>query len=164
MARKSKTRRREQTRSVSPSLPRRTVETTSNQRSQAQPVAKRQTVAVISRPVQRVVRKTSLSAPSPFRDVQISIRPSVRPGRAVSQRLAPKMLPTTRKVQPKRTPTKPARVSALPSPFEPDRSAQSSDKARENATCKERPDSTKAAKSKGGGGAKKFIPWCEVRR
>ena len=38
---------------------------------------------------------------------------------------------------------------------------KSSLKARDLATCKKRPDSKKAANTKsGGGGSKKFIPWC----
>lgn len=42
---------------------------------------------------------------------------------------------------------------------EPD-ARKSSPVAREVNTCKKRPDSKKAARSKGGGGGKKYIPWC----
>lgn len=49
-----------------------------------------------------------------------------------------------------------------PSP-EPD-VRKSSDKARERFTCKERPDSKKAARTRGGGGGQKFIPWCDIKR
>lgn len=42
---------------------------------------------------------------------------------------------------------------------EPD-NHQSSEKARDRLTCKKRPDSRQAARSTGGTGQKKFIPWC----
>jgi len=66
------------------------------------------------------------------------------------------------------------RVAAVPSPAEkrkphsklsliasePD-ARKSSDKAREPAHCKKKPDSKKAARSgKGGGVNKRFVPWC----
>lgn len=38
---------------------------------------------------------------------------------------------------------------------------RSSEKARDYTVCKKRPDSKKAARSKGGGGGRKsFVPWC----
>ena len=37
---------------------------------------------------------------------------------------------------------------------------KSSEKARDLPVCKKRPDSKKAARSRSGGGGKKFVPWC----
>lgn len=112
-----------------------------------------------------------------YRDVRPSLRGPDRGGPAPSPRSAVSAAPSLLS-----HPSLPASVSARPSggakrqynstdnnrPHsklslaktpEPD-PRQSSPVARESPTCKKRPDSKKAARSKGGGGGKKFIPWC----
>lgn len=52
-----------------------------------------------------------------------------------------------------------SQLSLAKSTLEPD-ARKSSERARDYSKCKKRPDSKKAARSAGGGGVKKFIPWC----
>lgn len=53
-----------------------------------------------------------------------------------------------------------SKLSLAPNTPEPD-ARKSSERARDLPVCKKRPDSKKAALSKGGGGGRKsFVPWC----
>ena len=65
--------------------------------------------------------------------------------------------PKTRKVKTEKQ--APSSNLKLPVHKEPD-ARKSSPVARDIFTCKKRPDSKKAARHKGGGGSKKFVPWC----
>lgn len=124
-------------------------------------------------------RMTQLGSPQPvnrYRDVSSSLRASAplsaSPARTVGpvQALIPsgglaqampagasKKLAAARKITTEKHRVQ-SNLSLAKTP-EPDQN-QSSPKARERSMCKKRPDSKKAARSPGGGGGKKFIPWC----
>ena len=107
-----------------------------------------------------VKRKTATTS---YVDVKTSLRPLAdtplslpRPKAAKPKpKYAPVRKPVVKPVQSRRPVSK---LSLAPAP-EPD-VRKSSEKARDLPVCKKRPDSKKAARSRSGGGGKKFVPWC----
>ena len=97
------------------------------------------------------------------RTIFADVKPSINRGP-----IAPSSLPVSAKQvrapvrKPKQVSTETSRhhskLSLAVTP-EPD-VRKSSEKARDVNRCKTRPDSKKAARSKGGGGGKRFVPWC----
>ena len=101
-----------------------------------------------------------------YSDVKTSLRrgavplaplaPSRKPPVAAKQKRATIRKPMQVSTEPRRQ----SMLSLAPSTPEPD-ARKSSIRARDLPVCKKRPDSKKAARSKGGGGGRKsFVPWC----
>ncbi|UIB81434.1 hypothetical protein [Flyfo microvirus Tbat2_110] len=99
-----------------------------------------------------------LASRSSYRDVPTSLKK--QPAIAVAaKRQAPLRKPAMANAKITTTSNRQVSQLSLANTPEPD-NRKSSHKAREWPHCKKRPDSKKAARSTGGGGAKKFIPWC----
>ena len=107
-----------------------------------------------------VKRKTATTS---YVDVKTSLRPVADTPLSISRPKAakpkPKYAPVRKPVvKPVQSPRPVSKLSLAPAP-EPD-VRKSSVKARDLPVCKKRPDSKKAARSRSGGGGKKFVPWC----
>ena len=107
-----------------------------------------------------VKRKTATTS---YVDVKTSLRPVADTPLSISRPKAakpkPKYAPVRKPVvKPVQSPRPVSQLSLAPAP-EPD-VRKSSEKARDLPVCKKRPDSKKAARSRSGGGGKKFVPWC----
>lgn len=143
---------------------------------------------IMAKRSKRDKRRSKTVAPAPSRPVASKLQPgrSAAPAPSVSPSLISRL--TKKAVRPTRPNTYHSRISseaarlsqhlertaAVPSiaekrkpqsklsliASEPD-ARKSSPKAREHSHCKKRPDSKKAARTgKGGGGNKRFVPWC----
>ena len=157
MARKNKAKKSQPLRDRTPVASRR-VHNTRSQTARPSPVL---TVdvrrAVDPKPNLSVKRKSTRTN---YVDVKTSLKPLSPP--PLKTAIAAKQVRATVR-KPKQLTTQVPRhhsmLSLAPTPSPDVR--KSSEKARDLPRCKKRPDSKKAARSKGGGGPKKdYVPWC----